>query len=183
MDRVGHSQVEREPLAYIVRHLRPRDRQEIFALRWDNDEDRFVEEILACAGDLWKLWYFDDEPVAATGMVPVRPGVVIGGAFGTDKWRKAVRPITRWARGFIIPSLQNANYHRIEAYVLAENTDSRRWIERFGGEVEALLKSFGRSREDFLLYVLDLTQGRTDDVLFQRPKGSKRTQDGHRLSS
>jgi hypothetical protein len=140
---------------HIVANLRERDRAEIYALRWDNDE----------------------------GMVPVRPGVVIGGAFGTPKWRKVVRPITRWARGFIIPSLQNANYHRIEAYVLAENTDSRRWIERFGGEVEALLKSFGRSREDFLLYVLDLTQGRTNDVLFQRPKGSKRTQDGNRLSS
>ena len=183
MSRVGHSQVEREPLAYIVRHLRQRDRQEIFALRWDNDEDRFVEEILACAGDLWKLWYVDDEPVAATGMVQVRPGVVIGGAFGTPKWRKVVRPITRWARGFIIPSLQNANYHRIEAYVLAENTDSRRWIERFGGEVEALLKSFGRSREDFLLYVLDLTQGRTNDVLFQRPKSQLRSRHDDRLPS
>ena len=147
-------------LKHIVSNLRPRDRAEIFALRWHDDEDQLVFELCQVAGDLWKLWTLDGEPVAVNGVVPVRPGVVIAGAFGTNKWRSIIRPMTRWSLDFVIPCLKASNYHRGEAYVLAANTDSRRWIELLGGEVETLLRGYGRQREDFLLYAWDLTRER-----------------------
>jgi RimJ/RimL family protein N-acetyltransferase len=158
---VAMHHVTRPALAYIVQNMRARDRAEIFALRWDDDEDAFIDMMMSVAGELWRIWTLDDEPVAVTGVVPVRPGVAIGAAFGTDKWRQVVRPMTRWAQTFIIPVLKGANYHRLEAYMLAANTDARRWVEHFGAEIEAVLRGYGRSREDFLLYVLDLTQDRT----------------------
>lgn len=166
-----------EALRYIARNLRPRDRREIFALRWHDDEEAFVAEVCNVAGDLWRLWSLDGEPVAVNGVVPVRPGVVIAGAFGTNRWRSVVKSMTRWSLEYVIPILRQANYHRGEAYVLAENTDSRRWIELLGGEVEAVLKGFGRGREDFLLYAWDLTRERKANV-FLRGKPENRAADG-----
>jgi RimJ/RimL family protein N-acetyltransferase len=157
---VASHHVTRPALAYIVRNLRPRDRAEIFALRWDDNEDTFLDSLLPVAGELWRIWTLDDEPVAINGVVPIRPGVVVAGAFGTTKWRHVVRSMTRWSLDFVIPVLKNANYHRGEAYVLAANTDSRRWIEMLGGEIESVLKGYGRQHEDFLLYAWDLTRDR-----------------------
>jgi hypothetical protein len=166
MGVVNAHEVTLEGLTHIVRNMRERDRREIFALRWDDDEDALIRDILHVAGAMWRVWTWDGEPVAVNGVIPMRPGVVICGAFGTDKWRLALRPITHWSRDFIIPALQHANYHRGEAYVLAANTDSRRWIEMLGGKIETLLQGYGRNREDFLLYVWDLT--RSDDHVHRR---------------
>jgi hypothetical protein len=179
--QVGAHAVSRDALAYIVRHLRSRDRREIFALRWNDNEDQFVDQVVSFAGDLWRLWSLDDEPVAVNGVIPVRPGVVIAGAFGTHKWRSTLRPMTRWSLDFVIPTLRNAGYHRGEAYVLAANTDSRRWVEMLGGEVECLLKGYGREREDYLLYAWDLTRERSDqNVLRRRRQRVQRPSDGDR---
>jgi RimJ/RimL family protein N-acetyltransferase len=156
--------VTREGLAYIAANLRPRDRREIFALRWNDDEDQFVNDVFAYMGDLWRMWSLDGEPVAINGVVPVRPGVVICGAFGTSKWRKTIKHMTRWSLDYVIPVLKLSNFHRGEAYVLAANTDSRKWIELLGGEIEAVLRGYGKGHEDFLLYVWDLTQERIENV-------------------
>jgi hypothetical protein len=173
---VGMHEVCHAGVKHIVRNLRERDRREIFALRWDNDEDVLIEEIARGAGALWKIWSWDSEPVAINGALPVRPGVVICGAFGTDKWRKTLRPMTHWSRSFVIPALQLSGYHRGEAYVMAANTDSRRWIEMLGGTVEALLQGYGRNREDFLLYTWDLTKNRSEgDVHRGRPRQQRST--------
>jgi hypothetical protein len=139
-------------------------------LRWNDDEEQLVQEISAAAGELWRMWSLEGEPVAVNGVVPVRPGVVIAGAFGTPRWRSIIKPMTRWSLDYVIPLLRRANYHRGEAYVLSENTDSRRWIELLGGEVEAVLKGFGRQREDFLLYAWDLTREKERDRVFLRRK-------------
>jgi hypothetical protein len=174
MSQITGSVVTSEGLAHIVRNLRPRDRHEIFALRWNDDEDQFVAEVMAVAGSLWSMWSLDGEPVAVNGVVPVRPGVVIAGAFGTGKWRSVVRPMTRWSLNYVIPVLKLSKFHRGEAYVLASNNDSRHWIKLLGGEVESLLKGFGREREDYLLYAWDLTREEKNDVLLQRKGAQQR---------
>ena len=172
--RVGMHEVSRGGLTHIIRNLRERDRREIFALRWDDDEDQFILDMERQAGAMWKVWSWDSVPVSVNGVVPVRPGVVVCGAFGTDDWRKTLRPMTHWSRTFVIPALQTSNYHRGEAYVLATNTDSRRWIEMLGGRVEALLQGYGRNREDYLLSVWDLTKNRSDsDVHWRRGRGQQ----------
>lgn len=167
-----------EALRWIAHNLRPRDRAEIFAMRWNDDEEAFVAEVCSVAGDLWRLWSLDGEPVAVNGVVPVRPGVVIAGAFGTNKWRSIIKPMTRWSLDYVIPLLRQAGYHRGEAYVLARNTDSRRWIELLGGELEAVLKGYGRGREDFLLYTWDLTREKAQNDVLRKRRSPDRPADG-----
>lgn len=166
---VGAHEVTREGVTHIVRNLRERDRREIYALRWNDDEDELVGDIVRTAGAMWKMWSWDGEPVAVNGVLPVRPGVVIAGAFGTDKWRLTLRAMTHWSLRFVIPALRHGGYHRGEAYAMATNTDSRQWIELLGGQVESMLCGYGREREDFLLYTWDLTmEGDQTDVLRRR---------------
>jgi hypothetical protein len=151
-------------IRYIVNHLRERDLIEIFALRWDNDPEGLVRDIVAVAGAMWRVWTVNDEPVSVAGMTPIRPGVIAAGAFGTALFPRVVRPMLRWGRDWVFPRLRVAGFHRGECYALASNTDGRKFIEACGGEIEALLHGYGRNREDFLLYAW-----RLDDVL-QRSK-------------
>jgi hypothetical protein len=153
--------VSYQDVVHVVHHLRERDRREIFALRWNDDVDSFIADVVSVAGALWSAWRLDGEPIALNGVVPVRPGVCLAGAFGTDKWAHAVRAITRHAREVTIPLLHHAGYHRGEAYALAANVEGRSWIELLGGEREAYLEAFGRNKEDFILY-----RWRLDDVFF-----------------
>lgn len=170
------SPITREGLTYIIRNLRPRDRAEIFALRWDDNEEMLVNQILSLAGDMWVMWSLESgEPIAVNGVIPSRPGVCIVGAFGTTKWRAAIRPITRYTLDFAIPLLKRLGYHRGEAYVMASNTDSRRWIEMLGGEIEALLKGWGRNREDYFIYAWDLTREDSDVFLRRRQFRAERS--------
>ena len=180
MSRLSIGYVTEDGIRHIVANLRERDRREIFALRWDDDENSLVREVCHVAGELWRMWSWDQEPAAVAGMVPIRPGVVIGGAFGTHLWPRVVKSVTQWGIYSIVPILKSAGYHRLEVYVLAENTDSRRWIELMGGEVEALLRGFGRKREDYLIYVNDLTQDKEKPhvLLRRRQKRPDRTADG-----
>jgi hypothetical protein len=170
--KIGSELVTRPALAHIVHNLRPRDRAEIFATRWSDDEDTFIDDVCAIAGVLWRVWMLDGEPVAVNGVVPMRPGVVTAAAFGTHKWPAILRPMTHWSLTYVVPVLRTARYHRGEAHVLAANTDSRRWIEFLGGEIEAVLKSYGRNREDFLLYAWDLTQDRSASHVLQQSRKS-----------
>jgi RimJ/RimL family protein N-acetyltransferase len=148
---MGHP-VTRLAIEHIVANLRARDRAEIFALRWDDDDTRLVDTIMVSAGALWTVWTYRDEPIAVTGATPLRPGVAAAVAFGTDQWHRALLSMTRHAWKFILPALISIETHRAEAFVLADNTDARRWIESVGGEQEAVLHGYGRAGEDFILY-------------------------------
>lgn len=153
-------------LVHVVAHLRQRDREEIFALRWNDSEAELLTQIRAVAGDLWRVWCYQGEPVAVCGVLPLRPGVVSAASFGTDKWRHVIRPMTTWGMNWLIPTLQDAGYHRGEAYVSAANEQSKRWLASLGAYREAYLHQYGRNREDYILYAWRLT-----DVFQRRWRG------------
>lgn len=152
------AKIERADVAHIVKHLRLRDRMEIYGLRWNDSEDELVRDICVHAGPMWRLWQYKGEPVAMNGVIPQRPGVVTAGAFGTEHWHHVVRAMTKWSRGWVIPSLQHSGYHRGEAVALASNRDGRRFIELLGGEIEAFLSRYGRQRENYILYAWRLDE-------------------------
>jgi hypothetical protein len=142
-----------ERIAYIVKHLRERDREEVYALRWNNDPQAFVADVLTYAGAMSVVWELDDTPVAAQGSFPVRPGVWVNWCFGTDQWRFVLLSMTKYAKRFIIPALLRAGFHRAEAHALVSHTDARRWIESLGGRPEGIQQGLGRGGEDFITYV------------------------------
>jgi hypothetical protein len=141
-----------ERIAYIVRNLRPRDREEIFALRWDDDEEEFVREVISYAGDMSWVWEWNGMPVAIQGSAPRRPGVWTNWCFGTDNWDRALFAMTRHARKFIMPALLAARFHRAEALSLASHQDARGWIEMLGGKVESIMRGLGREGQDYAVY-------------------------------
>lgn len=97
---------------------------------------------------------FDYElgPVAIWGMVQRRPNVGAGFAFGTDHWALALRPMLRQIRGFVIPFLVHAGFHRVEAAALADRDDVARFMELIGAEAEGVLRGYGCGGEDFISY-------------------------------
>jgi hypothetical protein len=98
---MGHAvrhPVEREAVEHIVKHLRPRDREEIFALRWDDDEQKLVDEVMLWTGDMTWVWWRDDEPISLQGAWPIRPGVWSCWAFGTHRWPQVVLGMTKHSR-------------------------------------------------------------------------------------
>lgn len=139
-------------LAHIIANLRPRDRAEIFALRWDDDERALLDETLPWCGDMCWIWERDHVPVAAQGAMPVRPGVWAVWAFGTESWPSVILDMTRHAKRFIIPAVLRSGAHRAECRALSSHGDSRRWIEALGGRLECILEGFGRDAEDFAFY-------------------------------
>lgn len=91
-------------------------------------------------------------PVAIWGMIERRAGVGAGFAFGTDLWYKAVIPMLRQIRGFVIPFLRSAGYHRVEAAALADRDDVASLMYLIGARPEAKLRCYGISGEDFISY-------------------------------
>jgi RimJ/RimL family protein N-acetyltransferase len=154
-----------EGLAHIIANLRERDRREIYALRWDDEPEQLVADLVAYSGPLWRQWDWNGEPISIVGATPRRPGVAMVGAFGTELWPKAIRAMTAHVLRWLIPTLVGADYHRAEAYAMAANIDSRHWIEALGGKREAWLTGYGKGREDFILYTWS-----RDDVHEQRPR-------------
>jgi hypothetical protein len=140
------------PLAHILENLRERDRKEIYALRWDDDVTELHHTMCVMCNPLWRIWTVDGEPAAVFSAVPVRPGVVIVGSFGTEAWNDAMPSIVRHIKGPFAEALRELGVHRAEAYVLADNFDGTRFVRGMDGELEARLVGFGREQEDFLLF-------------------------------
>ena len=143
--------VSRDKLRHVITHMRERDHKEIYALRFDDDPEKFLEHQIQRMGKMCRIWERDFVPVSVQGVMCERPGVWSMFAYGTDDWRRVVLPMTRWAWRFVIPAMCQVA-QRVECLALRENVDSRRWIESFGARQECVLREYGKNREDFVLY-------------------------------
>ncbi len=83
------------------------------------------------------------------GIVPATPGVGQVWAFGTDQWRSGIVELTRFVRKLFTDALEH-DYHRLQALVWSEHTDSIRWLSALGFEIEGTMKQSGKNGEDFL---------------------------------
>jgi len=144
--------VSEDRLRYVIQNVRERDHNEIYALRFDQDPERFLQSQMHIMGDMCRIWERNGVPVSVQGVTPVWPGVWHMFAYGTDEWPKVVLSMTRWAWGFVIPAMCNVA-HRVEARAMITHTESRRWIESFGAREECVLSEYGKNRESFVLYV------------------------------
>jgi len=132
----------------------------------DNLRVADAEEMAACGTDMTTLahmlmrhsqfafcaWDFDCGPISVWGMVKKRPGVGAGYAFGTDDWGRAVLPMVRQIRGFVLPYLVDAGIHRVEAVAMRKREDVRRFMALIGARPEGILSNYGTEREDFVSY-------------------------------
>jgi hypothetical protein len=140
-------------VTHVCENLRPRDHEEIFALRWDDNLRTLAAEIYQLRNPLVFMHLRDGVPAAIQGVAPLWPHVWTVFAFGTDQFQSVLLSMTKCARRIIIPALLRADFHRAEARALASHTDARTWIEALGGRQEGILQAYGRNREDFVSYV------------------------------
>ena len=143
---------ERPALDYIARNLRDLDYLELAATSPYGDPVPYLADRVLLNAVLAFTAHHDGLPVSAWGLVPLWPGVGTAFAFGTNDWGKALLPMTRHVRGFMMPFLLENGYHRIECRSLASRPDVKRWLTIFGAEEEAVLRGSGARGEDFVLY-------------------------------
>jgi hypothetical protein len=162
---ITREKVTRAAVDYILANLREHDRREILALRWNDDLDPVADYVMALAcNPLWQAFWAHGEPVALIGATLIRPGVVMICGFGTKRWHRVIRPLSRYVLDEMMPAILSTDVHRAEAYAMAENTQNIRWIRGlFGGEIEGVLRGYGRGGEDFVVIAW-----RRDDVSARR---------------
>jgi len=97
-------------------------------------------------------WSYEHGPISVWGMVPKRQGVAAGYAFGTPEWSRAVLPMARQIRGFVLPLLVELGIHRVEAVALLRRDDVRRFMSLIGAKAEGVLSGYGTEGEDFVSY-------------------------------
>lgn len=143
---------ELDDVAYIARRMRLRDREEIFATRFDNDPDAFAADATQVNGFSW-VAKKDGEPVAVIGAKPLWPTTWTAFAFGTDRWREAALTLTRHAKRFMIPAVRNAGGTVVMAWSHHRHHEAHAWMFRLGARIEHKFEGMGRDDEAFILCV------------------------------
>lgn len=145
------SDLNEPALAYVARHMRAADRDEIFATRWSDDPASVVAAVLSGGTFAWVAGL--ERPIAAIGAMPMWEGVWSVWMFATDDFRQIRFGLTRFVVRSMIPALRASGAHRAECRSIATHTEAHRWLELLGAEREATLRGYGRRGEDFELYV------------------------------
>ncbi len=140
-----------EQALYIAENLRERDRQEIFATRYDESIEGLARDTVALGGFSW-VALVDGVPVAVIGATPRWPKVWGIWSYGTNDWDKVVLTLTRHALRFMRPALYNSGAIRVDCMALAAHTDARRWLEYLGLRPEKKLDKWGKNGETFVSY-------------------------------
>lgn len=135
---------------YIVNRLRAGDQEEAYALRAGNSYE-LLKEILEDYGP--HKWCASlERPIAMGGVTEMWPGVWCGWALATNEFPRIAAPLTRWVRRKAMPAIKRAGAHRLEVRSIESHTQSHRWLEILGFEREAVLRGYGRSQENFVVY-------------------------------
>jgi hypothetical protein len=137
-------------LRYVVKHMRAIDREEIFAMRPNDEDDALAADVMA-TGDLkWMLSL--ERPVCVWGAMPMWPGVWNVWMFATDEFPKVGLSLTKFVKNSEIPLLRRLGLHRAECKSLATHRTAHRWMEATGAVREARHSNYGRNGEAFYTY-------------------------------
>jgi hypothetical protein len=134
----------------VVLSLRDADRDEMRSA--GTDLDRLPGQLMRYSLFAFCAWDYDCGPISIWGAVLKRTGVAAGYAFGTHNWGRAVLPMVRQIRGFVLPMLVDIGIHRVEAVAMRHRDDVRRFMSLIGAKAEGTLTGYGTEGEDFVSY-------------------------------
>lgn len=141
---------------YVVRNMRAKDWEEIAACRWGEDPEEIMVDLVAdCCQTKFLNWnaFLNDEPVAALGLHPVRPGVWQCWMFATDKFEAIGISLTKFAKYTMIRAMVDLKAHRVFCHTMKGHDQAQRWLTHLGVLRESELKGHGRGGEDFYCHV------------------------------
>lgn len=141
-----------EDVLLVTRNMRQRDRDEIFATRYDDNPEHLALDTVATGAFRWGA-YLDGAPVAMIGAAPRWPNVWSVWAYGTDDWNKVVLKLTRHVLRFMIPALENAGVTRVDCMVLDTHEDAKAWLSLLGLRPEKTMDKWGKNGEKFVCFM------------------------------
>lgn len=139
---------------YLCANLRPEDRAEAFALRFDDDPEALAQEILRWGGLAWTARH-EGRPAAIFGATQTWPNVWTAWLLSTNDWRHVGRGVTKFIKRRMIPHLMERGALRCEARSMVGHESAHRWLQSLGAVQEARLRRYGRNGEDFLVFRWD----------------------------
>lgn len=139
---------------FITRHLREKDRRELFATRWDDDADRLAMDVMRWGENWWVAG--DGRAIAVVGATETWPGVWSAGMFATDEFPRIGLSLTRAVRRRIIPHVVSQGAKRIECRSIEGHDIAHRWLASLGFAKEAEHKRYGKGGETFFTFVLEV---------------------------
>jgi hypothetical protein len=141
---------DRGMIRHVLNNLRDEDAREMAAAgaHFHLLPDQLMKHNLF----IFCAWSFVAGPISIWGAVQKRQGVAAGFAFGTADWGRAVLPMVRQIRGFVLPTLVELGIHRVDATALRRRDDVRRFMSLIGAKAEGVLTGYGIEGEDFVSY-------------------------------
>ena len=146
---------EPEDVFHVAANMRHRDFEEISALRYTEDKKDLAYNIANNLAEFETVYCVEKEPnnpIAIISYIPVRPGVWTLGMFATDKFKTIGPFLTKQIIRAIIPALDRARAHRVEAYSIEGYDEVHRWLKFLGLKEECTLKKYGKNGEDFKVF-------------------------------
>jgi hypothetical protein len=141
---------DRSMVQDVLWRLREDDAAEMTAA--GTDIERLAAQLMRFKMFAFCAWSIDHGPISVWGAIQKRQGVCAGFAFGTDDWGRAVLPMVRQIRNFVLPLLIDLGIHRVEAAALLRRDDVRRFMTLIGAKAEGVLSGYGTEGEDFVSY-------------------------------
>lgn len=140
-----------EDVDHVVRRMRAYDRAEIFGLRFSNDDDSLIAEIVATAQSGACPFFYAIakgrvfRPIAILQLVLLTPVAGAVTMFATEEWRLVVKDFTRFVRQVFVPDCMTAGLQRVEVRALASWAENCRWLQTLGAVRECEVRGFGPS--------------------------------------
>ena len=148
-------EAEPQDVFHVASNMRQRDYEEIDALRFTRDKKNLAADIADRLANFQTVYCVEKEPnnpIAIISYIPVRPGVWTLGMFATDKFKSIGLFLTKQIIRAIIPALNKARAHRVEAYSIEGYDEVHKWLKFLGLKEECTLKKYGKNGEDFKVF-------------------------------
>jgi RimJ/RimL family protein N-acetyltransferase len=138
---------------YVCHHLPQDQRDQWCALTSDTyDPDNAVLTLSCRPGPKWAVIKSNGVPLAIGGYDAIRTGVWQDFLISTEEaWEKHLIDVTRFCRK-VMQSMFDGGAHRLQAMVLADREEAKKWYRLVGLEYEGTFRNYGSRGEDAMMY-------------------------------
>ncbi len=143
-----------EAVFFILKHMRPQDRQEILATEFDDDLKRIAIKFAQGCDMAWVFCDGDGKAVAFLGGVKLWPNAGQVGFVATDDWPKVALSVSRWLYQNKLFILRHYGLKHVFCFMHSQYKQNAKWLKWLGFEAKGQLDGFGKNGEDLTMMSL-----------------------------
>ena len=148
--------VELEPILYIARNMRERDRHEIMATTTDERPESLAIKVFSgrSTGLGFVGYTADGFPAGAFGAYEMWDGVYSMWMFGTERWPEVRLSMTRFGIKHVIPALFRDYGMKVgQCLSLSNYPEIHKWLKMLGAREDCRLQRWAKNGEDFTRFI------------------------------